>query len=103
MEWIILLLVVGLVLLNVPIGFALALTAGIAMLITGIDLLTVPLRLFHGADNFPLLAIPLFVLTGNLMNASGLSYRLMIYSGGAGHDKYCYLNVLCRNIRISSG
>jgi tripartite ATP-independent transporter DctM subunit len=80
MEWIILLLVVGLVLLNVPIGFALALTASIAMLITGIDLLTVPLRLFNGADNFPLLAIPLFVLTGNLMNASGISYRLINFA-----------------------
>jgi tripartite ATP-independent transporter DctM subunit len=72
MGWIILLLVVGLVLLNVPIGFALALTASIAMLINGIDLLTVPLRLFNGADNFPLLAIPLFVLTGNLNFASAL-------------------------------
>jgi tripartite ATP-independent transporter DctM subunit len=80
MGWIILLLVVGLVLLNVPIGFALALTASIAMLINGIDLLTVPLRLFNGADNFPLLAIPLFVLTGNLMNASGISYRLINFA-----------------------
>jgi tripartite ATP-independent transporter DctM subunit len=50
------------------------------MLITGIGWLTVPLRLFHGADNFPLLAIPLFVLTGNLMNASGLSYRLINFA-----------------------
>lgn len=81
MEWIILIVIVGLVLLNVPIGFALALTASIAMLIKGIDLLTVPLRLFNGADNFPLLAIPLFVLTGSLMNSAGISHRLINFAG----------------------
>jgi C4-dicarboxylate transporter DctM subunit len=80
MAWIILVLVVGLVMINVPIGFALALTAAIAMLIKGIGLLTVPLRLFNGADNFPLLAIPLFVLTGSLMNSTGLSQRLINFA-----------------------
>jgi len=80
MGWIILILIIGLVLLNVPIGFALALTASFAMLIKGIDLLTVPLRLFNGADNFPLLAIPLFVLTGSLMNSAGISRRLINFA-----------------------
>ena len=80
MEWMILILIIGLVLLNVPIGFALALTASFAMLIKGIDLLTVPLRLFNGADNFPLLAIPLFVLTGSLMNSAGISRRLIDFA-----------------------
>ncbi len=80
MEWIILILIIGLVLLDVPIGFALALTASFAMLIKGIDLLTVPLRLFNGADNFPLLAIPLFVLTGSLMNSAGISRRLIDFA-----------------------
>ncbi len=80
MGWIILILIIGLVLLNVPIGFALALTASFAMLIKGIDLLTVPLRLFNGADNFPLLAIPLFVLTGSLMNSAGISRRLIDFA-----------------------
>ena len=80
MGWIILLLIVGLVMINVPIGFALAITASFAMLILGIDLLTVPLRLFNGADNFPLLAIPLFVLTGSLMNSTGLSQRLINFA-----------------------
>lgn len=80
MEWIILILIIGLVLLKVPIGFALALTASFAMLIKGINLLTVPLRLFNGADNFPLLAIPLFVLTGSLMNSAGISRRLINFA-----------------------
>lgn len=76
----ILILVVGLVLLNVPIGFSLALTASFAILIKGAGLLTVPLRLFNGADNFPLLAIPLFILTGSLMNSAGISIRLINFA-----------------------
>ncbi len=77
MESLVLVLVVVFVILNVPIGFALVLTAMTAMLVRGFDLLTVPLRMFHGADNFPLIAIPLFVLAGNLMNHAGISQRLI--------------------------
>ncbi|MFQ5841868.1 MAG: TRAP transporter large permease [Thermodesulfobacteriota bacterium] len=77
MEYIIGLLVIVMVLINVPIGFALAITAVIIIAIKGIGLLAVPLRLFHGADNFPLIAIPLFILTGQLMNTAGLSVRLI--------------------------
>ncbi len=77
MEYIIGPLVIVMVLINVPIGFALAITTVILMAIKGIGLLTVPLRLFHGADNFPLIAIPLFILAGQLMNSAGLSVRLI--------------------------
>jgi len=77
MEYIIGFLVIIMVLINVPIGFALAITASIIMAIKGIGMLSVPLRLFHGADNFPLIAIPLFILAGQLMNTAGLSVRLI--------------------------
>ncbi len=77
MEYIIGFLVIVMVLINVPIGFALAITASIIMAIKGMGMLSVPLRLFHGADNFPLIAIPLFILAGQLMNTAGLSVRLI--------------------------
>ncbi|MCK5551926.1 MAG: TRAP transporter large permease [Deltaproteobacteria bacterium] len=77
MEYIIGPLVIVMVLINVPIGFALAITTVILMAIKGIGLLAVPLRLFHGVDNFPLIAIPLFILAGQLMNSAGLSVRLI--------------------------
>ena len=80
MEYLIIILVVLFVIINVPIGFALVLTAMAAMLVGGFDFLTVPLRMFHGADNFPLIAIPLFVLTGNLMNSAGISVRLINFA-----------------------
>jgi C4-dicarboxylate transporter DctM subunit len=77
MGYVIALSVIAMVLINVPIGFALAITAVIIMAVKGIGMLSVPLRLFHGADNFPLIAIPLFILAGQLMNSAGLSVRLV--------------------------
>jgi len=77
MEYLIGFMVIVMVLINVPIGFALAITAVVLMAAKGIGMLSVPLRLFHGADNFPLIAIPLFILAGQLMNSAGLSVRLI--------------------------
>jgi len=36
--------------------------------------------MFNGATNFPLLAIPLFILAGAIMNASGISTRLIAFA-----------------------
>jgi tripartite ATP-independent transporter DctM subunit len=80
-----LLMVAGLVLLillNVPIAVALGLVATIAMLVTtGPHILpNVALVMYDGATNFPLLAIPLFILAGAIMNASGISRRLVAFA-----------------------
>lgn len=78
MEWLILGLVVLLVAINVPIGFALAIATIAAILWSGAtSLMVVPLSLFSGASSFPLLAIPLFILAGGLMETSGISQRLV--------------------------
>ncbi|HLS87894.1 MAG TPA: TRAP transporter large permease subunit, partial [Burkholderiales bacterium] len=70
--------VVVLVLINVPIAVALAIAAVMAMLATqGTDaMLNVPLALYQGATSFPLIAIPLFILAGAIMNTSGISQKL---------------------------
>ena len=39
-----------------------------------------PLVAYNGATNFPLLAIPLFILAGAIMNASGISQRLIAFA-----------------------
>jgi len=80
-----LLMLLGLILLiaiNVPIGIALASVAVVAMLLTqGTYILpNVALVMFDGATNFPLLAIPMFILAGAIMNASGISRRLIAFS-----------------------
>jgi len=78
MEWLILGVVVLLTLINVPIGFALSIATIAAILWLGnASLSVVPLNLFSGASSFPLLAIPLFILAGGLMETSGISQRLV--------------------------
>ena len=78
MDWLLLVLVVALVLLNVPIAWALGLTTIVFLLAKGAAPLTlVPLTLFSGASSFPLLAIPLFILAGGLMETGGISLRLV--------------------------
>ncbi len=73
---------VALILLNVPIAIALGLVAMAAMVYSGgIDaLLNSALVMFNGATSFPLLAIPLFILAGAIMNTSSLSRRLIAFA-----------------------
>ncbi len=78
MEWFVLGVIVLLVLINVPIGFALVLTSALFVAVTGAGSLSIiPLSMFGGASSFPLLAIPLFILAGGLMDTSGISLRLV--------------------------
>jgi len=77
-EWLILGIVILLTIINVPIGFALSISAIILLTWKGTAPLSiVPLNLFSGASSFPLLAIPLFILAGGLMDTSGISLRLV--------------------------
>ena len=82
---ILLLLFVGLILLvaiDVPIAIALGAVTVIAVLMTsGIDALpNMALVLFTGATKFSLIAIPLFILAGAIMNSSGISQRLIAFA-----------------------
>jgi tripartite ATP-independent transporter DctM subunit len=74
--------VLALVLINVPIAVSLGIVAVIAMLAShGVDSLpNVAVVVYNGATNFPLLAIPLFILAGAIMNASGISRRLVAFA-----------------------
>ena len=77
-----LLSLMALILINVPIAVALAIVAVGAMVGTqGLDILpNVALVMYDGATKFPLLAIPMFVLAGAIMNASGISQRLIAFA-----------------------
>src|SRR5512140_3516158 len=71
--------VLALVLMNVPIAVSLGILAMLAS--HGTDSLpNVAIVVYNGATNFPLLAIPLFILAGAIMNASGISRRLIAFS-----------------------
>ncbi|QQO22664.1 TRAP transporter large permease [Bradyrhizobium diazoefficiens] len=72
----------ALALLNVPIAIALGIVATAAIvLIQGPEMLpNMALVMFDGASNFPLLAIPLFIFAGAIMNASSISRRLVAFA-----------------------
>jgi tripartite ATP-independent transporter DctM subunit len=73
---------VGLILLNVPIAVSLGIVAMGAMAHSGgfDSLLNTAIVMFSGATSFPLLAIPLFILAGAIMNSSSLSRRLIAFA-----------------------
>ncbi|OEH56282.1 C4-dicarboxylate ABC transporter permease [Oceanobacillus sp. E9] len=77
----ILVLVLSLIVLfiiGVPVAISLGLSSSLAILVAGdIPLLTLAQRAFVSLDSFPLLAIPLFILAGALMEYGGISQRLI--------------------------
>ncbi|VXB40680.1 TRAP transporter large permease [Pseudomonas sp. 8O] len=82
-------------LLGLPLFFCLLLTALVGFLFVDVNLFIniLPQRFFGGMDIFSLMAIPLFILAGNLMNTSGMTPRLIRLAnamvghlrGGLGH------------------
>ncbi|MBL6929481.1 MAG: TRAP transporter large permease [Rhodospirillales bacterium] len=72
----------ALVFLNVPIAVALGVVSAVAMVtVQGPDMLpNVALVMFDGATKFPLIAIPLFIFAGAIMNAGGISRRLIAFA-----------------------
>ena len=77
------LVLLALVLIGVPIAISLGLAAVVAMLAGPGGVASLPnaaLVMFSGATSFPLIAIPLFILAGAIMNASGISRRLIDFA-----------------------
>ncbi|HSP58588.1 MAG TPA: TRAP transporter large permease [Halomonas sp.] len=72
----------AMIFINIPIAVALGAISIVAMLVMqGTNsLLGFPLVLFEGATKFPLIAIPLFVLAGAIMNTGGISRRLIDFA-----------------------
>ena len=73
---------IGLVMLNVPIAVALGVVAvGAIWIVQGPAMLpNVALVMYDGATSFPLLAVPLFILAGGIMNASSIARRLINFA-----------------------
>jgi tripartite ATP-independent transporter DctM subunit len=67
----------ALALFGMPIAFALGFVALIAVLASGIDLTMIPHRMMHAVNSFPLMAIPFFMLAGELMIKAGIVERLI--------------------------
>jgi len=83
------------IMIGLPIAISMGLTAVIFFVVLGeIDALCmVPARMYSSTTGFPLLAIPFFILVGNLMNTGGMTTRIFRFAqclvghiqGGLGH------------------
>src|SRR5690606_28331736 len=70
----------ALMFLGVPVAFSLRLAAFIYLMLAGIPLNTIPQRMSGGLSSFVLLCIPGFILAGNLMNAGGITNRIIEFA-----------------------
>ena len=77
---------IALLLLSVPVAFALGLTCVLLMFLwPGTPLLLVAQKTLNGMDSLPLLAIPFFLLASGIMNAGGLTDRVVnVFNGIVG-------------------
>ncbi|NRA19239.1 MAG: TRAP transporter large permease [Oceanospirillaceae bacterium] len=83
----------ALMLLRVPIAFALALSSLGYILYDGLPSVLLIHTMIGGMDSFPLLSIPFFILAGGLMNSAGITARIFGFAralvgwmpGGLGH------------------
>lgn len=81
MEILLVPLILGLIAVGVPIGYALIASGIIVIaLTTSTPLVIVAQRVFNGTDSFPMVAVPLFILAGALMNRAGISRRLVDFA-----------------------
>ncbi len=88
------LLFLGLMASGLPVAIAMALASLVYVMVTGIvpDYVIIH-RMVGGLDSFPLLAVPFFILAGNLMNSAGITNRIYNFAlalvgwmrGGLGH------------------
>jgi tripartite ATP-independent transporter DctM subunit len=82
-----------LVVLGFPIVFSLAITSFLYLAVYGIPIITMAQKMISGIDTYALLAVPFFILAGNLMNTGGVTRRLFRFAsalvghipGGLGH------------------
>ncbi|EKN67812.1 TRAP transporter large permease [Schinkia azotoformans] len=95
-----------LLLLQVPISFVLGITTILYIIVSdNMGLLaTAPQRLYSSLENYGLLAIPLFMLAGELMNSGGITSRLISFSKTlVGHFRggLAYVNVISNMLLAS--
>ena len=69
-----------LLLLKCPISFALLTSSLLTLLVKGLPLTMVPQNLMEGAESFTLLAVPFYILAGEIMNVTGISERIFNFA-----------------------
>jgi tripartite ATP-independent transporter DctM subunit len=71
----------GLMLLGLPVALAMAVSSLLFILVSGtVPDVIVAQRMIAGVESFPLLAVPFFILAGNLMNIAGVTGRIYAFA-----------------------
>ena len=82
-----------LMVIGVPVAVALALSSLLFVVANGMPPVIVLANMVNGINSFPLIAVPFFILAGNLMNSAGITTRIFAFAraavgwmhGGLGH------------------
>jgi len=67
-------------LIGVPIGLSIGLSALVVFITSGIPLQMVPQTLFEGNNSFSLVAVPFFILAGDVLARGGISERIVAFA-----------------------
>lgn len=75
-------LLIALVILGIPIAFSIGMAAVVSMLffVDNVPLNLIVTKMFSGLDSFPLMAIPFYILAGELLNGGGLTQRIIDFA-----------------------
>ncbi|MDP6884864.1 MAG: TRAP transporter large permease subunit, partial [Rhodospirillales bacterium] len=84
-----LLVFLGLMALRAPVSISIGVASAFGVFLAGVPLEIVPRKMTEGVDSFALLAVPFFVLAGNLMNSGGVTRRIFDFARawGGGPDR----------------
>lgn len=92
--WIILIVFLAMILLRVPVGYAMLLVCmGFVLITQRLSISSIPLNIISGVGNYSVLCSPFFILVGYIMNSAGITERLFGFAeccvghitGGMGH------------------
>ncbi len=73
-------------LMGIPLALVMGITGMAVILAMGVPLQLVAQRMFTGIDSFPLMAVPFFILAGDLMNRGGTTARIVTFANSlVGH------------------
>lgn len=77
MAWILFGGLFAFLILGVPIALSIGLSSFLVLITQNISLLIIPQRMFAGTDSFPLVAVPFFILAGDLLAKGQVSRRMV--------------------------
>jgi TRAP-type transport system large permease protein len=104
MTWLVIAVFCVLAFAGMPLAFALGFASLAALYAADFELVMMAQRMLHAVDNFPLMAIPLFMLAGELMVKAGMMERLVAFANslvGRVHGGLAHVTIIAGTILAS--